>query len=113
MKNLEIVYFLDNKTIYPFLKKEDETTKRYHEEKKLINNFDKEDIVNIKTNNYVNFLKEKYSKEELRELINEAKEKILEKRYFEGLEEIILEKESLLNAINKINSQKNLTKIKK
>ncbi len=113
MKNLEIVYFLDNKTIYPFLKKEDETTKRYHEEKKLINNLDKEDIVNIKTNNYVNFLKEGYSKEELRDLLNEAQEKILEKRYFEGLEEIILEKESLLNAINKINSQKHLTKIKK
>lgn len=113
MSNLEIIYFLDNNTIYPFLKKEDETTKRYHEEKKLINNLEKEDILKIKTNNYINFLKEGYSEEELLNKLKEAREKLLDRRNYKGLEEIILEKESLSNAINIMNQEKHLTKNKK
>lgn len=114
MNNLKIVYFYESGEIYPFLKEEKNSNEEYYTIKKLKNvlkDEEKENILlDIKTWRYINLLKKGYSYEEIKDSLNQATEKVFERRNTTGINEIYLDKEALNLAQNLYKSTTNKTK---
>ena len=114
MKKIEIIFFLEEETIYPFLKEEGENNKEYYHlkakrkdiEKLLIEDEEKQKLyLEIKAKRYLNFLNNGYKYSELKDILNKALEVLWNKNNYKGIEELYLEKDSL-NLANKLQEKK-------
>ena len=104
VKNLQIIFFINQGRIYPFLKEEDSTNKEYYQMREQINYLNnsvlnEEDkrvaLQNIRIVRYLNFLSAGFSYEEMNRILYMAQEKLMNRESINGIEELFEEKDAL------------------
>ena len=117
MKQVKIIYFLNQNKIEPFLKEQKENNNEYYYlkrvEQNIYNNEEKKEILfGIKIKRYIELLEKGYNYLELKETINEGIEYISNKRNWYGVEELYNEIDALEVAYKSIEPKKRTKTVK-
>ena len=99
MKKLEIIYFVNQNKIEPFLKIEETGNKEYYQIKEFLKKYpiseQEKEYERIRIARYIKFLNDGFSYNEMYQQLCEAQEKLINRGSINGIEEVFDEKEAL------------------